>query len=147
VLNPVTFALSTCSTLSTLVSPLIGLSSKHQNPQDSFQIEDAVAPSHPYAAARSRRWGQGPSPGCPEHTRGIYGHRRGSTASEMLVGVTTVPSHSSRQTGLLCAPSSVSYGFPISICPALHVATGRLEVRAVVRVITVAHKWRRHADA
>jgi hypothetical protein len=36
VLNPVSFALSTCSTLSTLVSPLIGLSSKHQNPQESF---------------------------------------------------------------------------------------------------------------
>jgi hypothetical protein len=35
-LNPVSFALSTCSTLSTLVSPLIGLSSKHQNPQESF---------------------------------------------------------------------------------------------------------------
>jgi hypothetical protein len=41
----------------------------------------------------------------------------------------------------------VSYGFPILICPALHVAIGRLEVRAVVRVITVAHKWRRRADA
>jgi hypothetical protein len=38
VLNPVSFALSTCSTLSTLVSPLIGLSSKHKNPQESFQI-------------------------------------------------------------------------------------------------------------
>jgi hypothetical protein len=38
VLNPVSFALSTCSTLSTLVSPLIGLSSKHQNPQGSFQL-------------------------------------------------------------------------------------------------------------
>jgi hypothetical protein len=36
VLNPVSFALSTYSTLSTLVSPLIGLSSKHQNPQESF---------------------------------------------------------------------------------------------------------------
>jgi hypothetical protein len=36
VLNPVSFALITCSTLSTLVSPLIGLSSKHQNPQESF---------------------------------------------------------------------------------------------------------------
>jgi hypothetical protein len=35
-LNPVSFALSTYSTLSTLVSPLIGLSSKHQNPQESF---------------------------------------------------------------------------------------------------------------
>jgi hypothetical protein len=38
VLNPVSCALSTCSTLSTLVSPLIGLSSKHQNPQESFQL-------------------------------------------------------------------------------------------------------------
>jgi hypothetical protein len=37
VLNPVSFALITYSTLSTLVSPLIGLSSKHQNPQESFQ--------------------------------------------------------------------------------------------------------------
>jgi hypothetical protein len=37
-LNHVSFALSTCSTLSTLVSPLIGLSSKHQNPQESFQL-------------------------------------------------------------------------------------------------------------
>jgi hypothetical protein len=37
--NPVSFALSTCSTLSTLVSPLIGLSSKHQNPQESFQLQ------------------------------------------------------------------------------------------------------------
>jgi hypothetical protein len=36
-LNPISFALSTCSTLSTLVSPLIGLSYKHQNPQESFQ--------------------------------------------------------------------------------------------------------------
>jgi hypothetical protein len=36
VLNPIRFALSTCSTLSTLVSPLIGLSSKHQNPKESF---------------------------------------------------------------------------------------------------------------
>jgi hypothetical protein len=40
VLNPVSFALSTCSTLSTLVSPLIGLSSKHQNPQESFHNLD-----------------------------------------------------------------------------------------------------------
>jgi hypothetical protein len=32
VLNPVSFALSTCSTLSTLVSPLIGLSSKPPKP-------------------------------------------------------------------------------------------------------------------
>jgi hypothetical protein len=39
VLNPVGFTLSTCSTLSTLVSPLIELSSKHQNSQESF---------HPY---------------------------------------------------------------------------------------------------
>jgi hypothetical protein len=147
VLNPVSFALSTCSTLSTLVSPLIGLSSNNQNPQESFQIEDVTAPSHPYAIARSRRRGQGPSPGCLEHTRGIYGHRRGSTAGELLVGVTTASSHSSRQTRLLCMPSSMSYGFPILICPALHVATDRLEVRAVVRVITVAHKWRRRADA
>jgi hypothetical protein len=37
VLNSVSFALSTCSTLSILVSPLIELSSKHQNPQESFQ--------------------------------------------------------------------------------------------------------------
>jgi hypothetical protein len=37
VLNPVRFTLSTCSTLSTLVSPLIELSSKHQNSQESFQ--------------------------------------------------------------------------------------------------------------
>jgi hypothetical protein len=37
VLNPISFALNTCSTLSTLVSPLIGLSSKHQNSQESFQ--------------------------------------------------------------------------------------------------------------
>jgi hypothetical protein len=36
-LNPVIFAFNTCSTLNTLVSPLIGLSSKHQNPQESFQ--------------------------------------------------------------------------------------------------------------
>jgi hypothetical protein len=36
-LNPVGFTLSTCSTLSTLVSPLIELSSKHQNSQESFQ--------------------------------------------------------------------------------------------------------------
>jgi hypothetical protein len=45
VLNPVSFTLSTYSTLSTLVSPLIELSSKHQNPQESFQngigIEEA----------------------------------------------------------------------------------------------------------
>jgi hypothetical protein len=41
----------------------------------------------------------------------------------------------------------MSYGFPISICPALHVAIDQLEVRAVVRAITVAHKWRRRADA
>jgi hypothetical protein len=37
VLNPVDFTLSTCSTLSILVSPLIELSSKHQNSQESFQ--------------------------------------------------------------------------------------------------------------
>jgi hypothetical protein len=37
VLNPVSFTLNTCSTLSTLVSPLIELSSKHQNLQESFQ--------------------------------------------------------------------------------------------------------------
>jgi hypothetical protein len=36
VLNLVDFILSTCSTLSTLVSPLIELSSKHQNSQESF---------------------------------------------------------------------------------------------------------------
>jgi hypothetical protein len=41
-LNPVSFALSTCSTLSTLVSPLIGLSSKHQNPQESFHSLDGA---------------------------------------------------------------------------------------------------------
>jgi hypothetical protein len=41
VLNPVRFTLSTCSTLSTLVSPLIELSSKHQNSQESFH-EDNV---------------------------------------------------------------------------------------------------------
>jgi hypothetical protein len=35
-LNPVGFTLSTCSTLSTLVSPLIELSSKHQNSQECF---------------------------------------------------------------------------------------------------------------
>jgi hypothetical protein len=38
VLNPVRFTLSTCSTLSTLVSPLIELSSKHQNSQESFHL-------------------------------------------------------------------------------------------------------------
>jgi hypothetical protein len=37
VLNLISFAFSTCSTLNTLVSPLIELSSKHQNPQESFQ--------------------------------------------------------------------------------------------------------------
>jgi hypothetical protein len=39
-LNPVGFTLSTCSTLSTLVSPLIELSSKHQNSQESFHWEE-----------------------------------------------------------------------------------------------------------
>jgi hypothetical protein len=38
-LNPVSFTFRTCSTLGTLVSPLIGLSSKHQNPQESFQLQ------------------------------------------------------------------------------------------------------------
>jgi hypothetical protein len=38
VLNPIGFALSTCSTLSTLFTPLIRLSSKHQNLQESFQL-------------------------------------------------------------------------------------------------------------
>jgi hypothetical protein len=39
VLNPIGFTLSTCSTLSTLVSPLIELSSKHQNSQEIFQTK------------------------------------------------------------------------------------------------------------
>jgi hypothetical protein len=43
VLNPVRFTLSTCSTLSTLVSPLIELSSKHQNSQESFQHVKTLA--------------------------------------------------------------------------------------------------------
>jgi hypothetical protein len=37
VLNPVSFTLSTCSTLNTLVSPLIELSSKHQNHKRAFK--------------------------------------------------------------------------------------------------------------
>jgi hypothetical protein len=43
-LNPVGFTLSTCSTLSTLVSPLIELSSKHQNSQESFQVPLIMVP-------------------------------------------------------------------------------------------------------
>jgi ribonuclease HI len=43
VLNSVSFALNTFSTLSILVSPLIELSSKHQNPQESFQLADFIA--------------------------------------------------------------------------------------------------------
>jgi hypothetical protein len=50
-LNPVSFAFSTCSTLNTLVSPLIGLSSKHQNPQESFQIALLQL------SLRTNRWG------------------------------------------------------------------------------------------
>jgi hypothetical protein len=50
VLNPVNFAFSTCSTLNTLVSPLIGLSSKHQNPQESFHH---VLPSFLFYHSRS----------------------------------------------------------------------------------------------
>jgi hypothetical protein len=38
VLNPVSFALSTCSTLSTLVSPLIGLSSKPPKPRRELSV-------------------------------------------------------------------------------------------------------------
>jgi hypothetical protein len=44
VLNLISFAFSTCSTLSTLVSPLIELSSKHQNPQESFHIAPHCSP-------------------------------------------------------------------------------------------------------
>jgi hypothetical protein len=44
VLNPVSFTLSTCSTLGTLVSPLIEFSSKHQNPQESFQKATSCQP-------------------------------------------------------------------------------------------------------
>jgi hypothetical protein len=40
-LNPVSFALSTCSTLSTLVSPLIGLSSKPPKPTRELSREMA----------------------------------------------------------------------------------------------------------
>jgi hypothetical protein len=46
VLNPISFALSTCSTLSTLVSPLIRLSSKHQSPQESFHLDHVLQPFH-----------------------------------------------------------------------------------------------------
>jgi hypothetical protein len=44
-LNPVGFTLSTCSTLSTLVSPLIELSSKHQNSQESFHTCGFLKPT------------------------------------------------------------------------------------------------------
>jgi hypothetical protein len=53
-----------------------------------------------------------------------------------------VLSRSSSQTRLLCVPLSVSRGFPISICSALHVATGRSEVRTVDWAIVVADEWR-----
>jgi hypothetical protein len=64
VLNPVGFTLSTCSTLSTLVSPLIELSSKHQNSQESFQVgrswcgEDG-ARAAPFIGPRERDGGDG----------------------------------------------------------------------------------------
>jgi hypothetical protein len=59
VLNPVSFALITCSTLSTLVSLLIGLSSKRQNPQESFQsrvMGRATYPSGSYSSESSVLW-------------------------------------------------------------------------------------------
>jgi hypothetical protein len=53
VLNPIGFTLSTCSTLSTLVSPLIELSSKHQNSQESFHLSIPLAGGMPvYSASR-----------------------------------------------------------------------------------------------
>jgi hypothetical protein len=52
-LNPIGFTLSTCSTLSTLVSPLIELSSKHQNSQESFHLSIPLAGGMPvYSASR-----------------------------------------------------------------------------------------------
>jgi hypothetical protein len=54
-LNPISFALSTCSTLSTLVSPLIGLSSKHQNPQENFQLLGNETPSNGHEPKRTNR--------------------------------------------------------------------------------------------
>ena len=53
VLNPVDFTLSTCSTLSTLVSPLIELSSKHQNSKESFQRAGGPVRSAPAGGLRS----------------------------------------------------------------------------------------------
>jgi hypothetical protein len=59
-LNLVDFILSTCSTLSTLVSPLIELSSKHQNSQESFQLalrrrQTSGTRDRPTAGAAGRR--------------------------------------------------------------------------------------------
>jgi hypothetical protein len=57
VLNPVGFTLSTCSTLSTLVSPLIELSSKHQNSQESFQgaLSHGVKTTRPCSVPQTAR--------------------------------------------------------------------------------------------
>jgi hypothetical protein len=51
-LNPVSFTLSTCSTLSTLVSPLIELSSKHQNSHESFQASGGFFEFVPFTLQR-----------------------------------------------------------------------------------------------
>jgi hypothetical protein len=59
---------------------------------------------------------------------------------------TVAPSRSSSWTRLLCAPSSVSCGFPVSVGSVLHVATSSLGVSPVERMIAVVHKWHRHAD-
>jgi hypothetical protein len=70
-----------------------------------------------------------------EYYQGIA--RRSSTAA---------PSRSSLWTRLLCAPSSVSCGFPVSVGSVLHVATSSLGVSPVERMIAVVHKWHRRAD-
>jgi hypothetical protein len=91
-LNPVSFTLSTCSTLGTLVSPLIELSSKHQNHKIAFsgphrRGEGAGAGSRRQGRRPPRRGGQGratarASRGEPHRGRkgARVGERRGGRA-------------------------------------------------------------------
>jgi hypothetical protein len=90
VLNPVSFTLSTCSTLSTLVSPLIELSSKYQNPQESFQrgcaprysllVDGSKLPCPSPTRTVCRRLSRAPS-----HSRPVTLPRGGTATSPRLI--------------------------------------------------------------
>jgi hypothetical protein len=133
VLNPVGFTLSTCSTLSTLVSPLIELSSKHQNSQESFHQPVSASFLHPCAPSLSlsisRAWFaccRAVTPARPLFSLYVVGlpcqfrlpcSRRGSVSAHSRTSPgfsATTPTH---------APSSLLRALPVPrACPSPHFA-------------------------